>query len=138
MYAAKAIIIDRPTRKSRWITLLVATGMGLGAVGAALAETATTVTQAAVVRVSTLDPASRTEAERLYRDIARAADEVCGNDATRVLWRWQAQRACAADAVARAVEQVGSPVLTAVHVEAIDGAVPQRTASLDEPDGTMR
>jgi UrcA family protein len=138
MVAAKEITIESPKRRLGVITLVATAGMGLGAVGSTLAETATTVTQDAVVRVSTLDPANRTEAERLYRDIARAADDVCGNDATRVLWQWQAQRACVAEAVARAVEQIDSTVLTALHLERVDRAAPERTARLEAPRKATR
>jgi UrcA family protein len=138
MYAAKEFVIDRPKRRPGWIPVVVTAGVSLCSAGSTLAETATTVTQHAVVRVSKLDPASRSDAERLYRAIERAAEDVCGSGATRVLRQWQAQRACAAEAVARAVEQVDSPVLTAVHFKAIDRAGPERTARLDDSDRASR
>jgi UrcA family protein len=69
----------------------------------------------AIVKYADLDIESDAGALALYRRIASAAHEVCPDNGTRDLRRWQAARECRDQAMARAISQVGSVRLAAIR-----------------------
>ena len=70
----------------------------------------------ATVRYSDLDLASKDGAATLYRRIVTAAHRVCPEDGLRDPRLARVIRECREQAIARAVDAVGSPQLAAVHV----------------------
>jgi UrcA family protein len=69
-------------------------------------------------------------AKVLYQRIRGAADLVCGVADTRELARLSRAQACAAHAIAEAVDAVNSPVLTAVAEVKTGGAAVTRLAAV--------
>lgn len=84
----------------------------------ALASSATVLAADAApsVRVSYagLDLKSEQGARILYRRISAAAEQVCPSADPRALVEFSASRACRAQAVARAIQEVGNPKLAAM------------------------
>jgi UrcA family protein len=85
----------------------------IGSVGSARA--ATVEPPAVKVRYSDLNLSTEQGSLILYGRIVAAAHEVCAVDVFRDLRAVAASRACAAEAIARAVRDVNSPMLASVY-----------------------
>ena len=70
-----------------------------------------------VVRYGDLNLATEAGARTLYRRLSFAAQEVCPVQDSRSLALWSENRTCRADAIARAVHEVNSTQLAALHAE---------------------
>jgi UrcA family protein len=96
-------------------------GSLLGTLGVAQATTpANTVTlndavPMVVVRYGDLNLATETGARELYHRLSVAAQEVCPTQDTRSLALLDYTHTCRANAIARAVHQINSPQLAALH-----------------------
>lgn len=101
-------------RRGSWLgTLLLAAAVSANAANAedALGRTAVTVT----VEYSDINIATAAGAQTLYRRIVSAARSVCGPMEIRSPAKMSAYRSCLRGAVDGAVEEIGSPMLTALH-----------------------
>ena len=85
----------------------------IGAVGSAHAATAGS--PAVKVRYSDLNLSTEQGSIVLYGRIVAAAHEVCAADVFRDLRAVAAAKTCAAEAIARAVRDVNSPMLASVY-----------------------
>ena len=98
-------------------------GSLLGTLGVAQATTpANTVTisnevPTVVVRYGDLNLATDAGARKLYHRLSVAAQEVCPTPDTRQLALVDYNRTCRANAIARAVHQINSPQLAALHAD---------------------
>lgn len=114
-------------------TLLAASGLIATTAGAAekLPTARLPSDPAVTISFGDLNPANRDGAQRLYQRIRSAAQLVCGtpSSATDPQAHWT-YRDCYRATIARAVEQVNWPTLTAVHLAAQPrGSKLQREAS---------
>ena len=89
---------------------LALTSLGVGTSLAAPGADAPSVT----LRYAALDLTTQEGALRLEQRIRAAAERVCPSSDGRELERTAQARACQAHALARAVQQIGSPQLTAL------------------------
>jgi UrcA family protein len=87
---------------------------GASSAGAAISSTDT---RSIVVRYADLDINTRQGASALYRRIAVAAQQVCPDADIGDLHRISQVRVCRQQAVARAVQAIGSPLLAALDAE---------------------
>lgn len=94
-------------------TLVVSGAAFAGAPAGKSFDTAPAVT----VRYDDLNLGSDRGTAALYRRIANAARQVCPDEFSRDLTTVAASRACQAQAIARAVQDVNSPKLALVHEE---------------------
>jgi UrcA family protein len=111
---------DIHRRSSRGLQAVLAAIAGcMVAAGASSAGAANSPTDApsTVVRYADLDITTQQGASVLYRRIARAAQRVCPDTDIRDLDRSSQIRLCRQQAVARAVQAVGSPMLAALYAE---------------------
>ena len=91
---------------------------------AALASPSTVKGKSVRVTYVTSELANQESAQQLYARIHEAAHMVCGEADIRFNRRQRDVDACLAKSVARAVEDIASPVLLAVHEDATgDGAI---------------
>jgi UrcA family protein len=67
------------------------------------------------VAIDYTDIATPSDADVLYHRIQNAAEAVCPRDPVLGLWGYSVSRKCQRNAVAKAVEEVNSPLLTARH-----------------------
>lgn len=96
--------------------LLLATLAATGVTPPSHAEPDAAVTRTAAVAYADLDLSDDAGAQSLYRRIRVAARAVCtATDLDFDLEARRRQRACARDAVAGAVERIGSDSLTRLH-----------------------
>jgi|SRR5579864_2551623 len=77
-------------------------------------DSAATIVRTVHVRYEDLNLSSQAGSERLYRRIANAAREACGEPDPRDLAGWSAARKCESLAVAKAVSDLNSPQLAMV------------------------
>lgn len=91
-----------------------------------LAAAAPAQPQSEVVRFADLDLTRAAGARQLYRRIEHAAHEVCAPYGTR-----DYDRSCADAAIARAVAEIGAPLLTAHHQRLVHRETLSRQARLD-------
>ena len=94
---------------------LIAAGLAVTAlgVGTSLASPGADV-PSVTLRYSALEPTTQEGALRLERRIRAAAERVCPSSDSPEVERIAQTRACRAHALARAVQQIGSPQLTAL------------------------
>lgn len=98
-------------------------GSLLGSLGVAQATTpANTVTitnevPTVVVRYGDLNLATESGARKLYHRLSVAAQAVCPVEDARQLAALDSNRTCRANAIARAVHQINSPQLAALHAD---------------------
>ena len=106
-----AIAASRP----RITLMMVLCGLaGAAAAGAANAATVADDVPSVVVRYQTAGLSTDSGTRALYRRLVNAAEEVCPVSAgTRFVTR--AVEQCRDQALARAVQQIGSPALAALH-----------------------
>jgi UrcA family protein len=108
-------IVNRLTDQRRTLALLgILAACGIAASGSALAADALPAEKVVYGDLNLADQQGNSE---LYRRIASAARQVCfaGGVDIRDLARYQAARACEAQAIAAAVEAVHSPKLAAIY-----------------------
>jgi UrcA family protein len=108
-------------RSSRRMGLRIA-AMAAGIVAAAATGVSAAATPAAdapsvVVHYADLNLATEQGARVLYRRIAIAAWNVCPDAGNRDLQALAERRACREQAIARAVRDVGTPLLAAVYAD---------------------
>jgi UrcA family protein len=106
-------IVNGTRRASAWTAALASTACLL-AVGAASAANAM-VTQQSQVSYRDLNLSTPAGAKALYIRIQRAAHEVCGFPDQADLHLARVSRQCYRDAIAHAVSDVDSPLLTALY-----------------------
>lgn len=106
-------IVKATRRSAPWAAALAAATCVL-AVGAASAASAT-VTKHCPVSFRDLDLSTYSGARTLYIRIQRAAHEVCGDVDLIDLRLAEANRQCQAHAIADAVTEVHSPLVTALY-----------------------
>jgi UrcA family protein len=101
----------------RKLVMLSALLFAGGTAQAADASSATVGTDVASTTVSyaDLNLASQSGVATLYRRLARAADQVCGDREARSLREFAAFRECRAASLNRAVQQIGHPGVVALH-----------------------
>ena len=108
------------------IAVLVGGSLLLGTLGVAQAATpANTVTisnevPSVTVRYGDLNLATEAGAHKLYQRLSAAAQEVCPSEDQRSLALFAYNRTCRANAIARAVHQINSPQLAALHAEHVN------------------
>jgi UrcA family protein len=96
----------------------LATGIvALGVAGVSAAAAPATAAPSAVVHYADLDLATEQGARALYRRIAIAAETVCPAADNRDLAAAAESRSCREQAIARAVRDVGTPLLAAVYAD---------------------
>jgi UrcA family protein len=95
---------------------VLATCAAVGAVSSAHAATGASDVPAVTVRYSAVDLSTAQGSLALYRRIVAAAYQVCATD-LRDLDAMATARVCRAEAIARAVRDVNSPMLASVHAE---------------------
>jgi UrcA family protein len=88
-----------------------------GSLGVAQAATPSDDVPTVVVRYGDLDLSTQEGAQTLYKRISSAARQVCPAGDPRVLARFDYSRNCRAAAIARAVSNVHSSRLAALHAE---------------------
>jgi UrcA family protein len=114
---------SRVASRSRAFTALAA--LGVIATATLLAPTIASAGQPAAdlrqtaINYSYTDLASDQATQALYQRIRRAARMVCPGYDPRDLIGFDASRECEQQAIARAVHQIGSQRLAAVHMKAI-------------------
>lgn len=108
--------------RSPFVAALAVIGLGLASTAALAGDF--DETRSMKVRFAELDLSKQAGAEELYRRIKRAAFIVCGGQYGSIGAYGVKKSECYKSAVSNAVQQVNSPVLTALH-----GAKPQRVAS---------
>ena len=106
--------IVKATRRSVPWTAALASATCLLAVGAASAAEAT-VRQHCTVNYRDLDLSTPAGAKTLYIRIQRAAHDVCGYTDLADIHQAEANRQCRGHAIADAVYDVHSPLLTALY-----------------------
>lgn len=113
------------TIAARGASAVAATALALFSVAAA----ATTIQAPSYeVRFADLDLTSKHDTQRLYSRLRVAAREVCGDFAERKspLMR-DRYKGCMNQALTDAIETIGNPALTALHVSKSDMKLAQRT-----------
>lgn len=110
--------ITRHTGEPEPRLAIIATLAGLLAAAALVIATAGTANageHGVVVRYHPADLQDSAHAAALYERLEAAAERSCTDPGRRSLARIVAERACASEALERAVESVGSPVLSGIH-----------------------
>jgi UrcA family protein len=99
------------------IAALLAGIVAAAATGVSAAATPAAEPPSVVVHYADLNLATEQGARALYRRIAIAAWNVCPHADNRDLIAAAVSRACREQAIARAVQEVGTPLLAAVHAD---------------------
>ena len=116
-----ATVTSNMTRRARTALLVGCSLVGtLGVAQAATASDSVALSDevpTAVVNYADLNLATEAGARTLYQRLAAAAQEVCPIQDARSLAQVAHSHSCRAEAVARAVRQVNSPKLAALHAD---------------------
>ena len=108
---------DNSNRFTGRLTLLAAACLLTGSLGVARAASPTDDVPTAVVSYGDLDLSTTTDVQTLYKRISVAARQVCGFEDSREPARIARANSCRRAAVERAVSEIHSPQLAALHAE---------------------
>jgi UrcA family protein len=115
---ASYLFIRRRDVMTRLATKILLLGgiAGLGVAGVAAASPANSEAPTLVVRYNADMLETDSGARALYHRLARAAEQVCPNDYSRLVNRWVTE--CRRQAIAAAVEKIHNQRLAAVYAAA--------------------
>jgi UrcA family protein len=111
---------DNSNRFTGRLTLLAAACLLTGSLGVAQAASPTNDVPTVVVSYTDLDLSTTEGVQTLYKRISIAAREVCPFEDTRDLARMAIAYKCRQASVSRAVRDIHSPQLAALHAEHVN------------------